>query len=105
VTEARDDGKNSAGARSPHNSAAPASAGTWVGAWAAAPVGGEPGTEQTGMAGRSVRNVVHTSAGGTGARITLSNLYGQPRSPSRTPRSPSPPAQQLRRGQPAPCAG
>jgi lysophospholipase L1-like esterase len=28
------------------------------------------------MAGRSVRNVVHTSVGGTSARITLSNLYG-----------------------------
>lgn len=73
----RDDGKNSSGARSPHNSAAPASAGTWVGAWSAAPVGGEPDTETTGMAGRSVRNVVHTSTGGSGARITLSNLYGQ----------------------------
>ncbi|WP_406125983.1 SGNH/GDSL hydrolase family protein [Streptomyces sp. NBC_00989] len=72
-----DDGKNSAGSRSGGNSAAPASAGTWVGAWAAAPVGGETGTERTGMAGRSVRNLVHTSAGGTGARITLSNLYGR----------------------------
>nr|WSY54586.1 SGNH/GDSL hydrolase family protein [Streptomyces sp. NBC_00886] len=72
-----DNGKNSDGARSGGNSAAPASAGTWVGAWSAAPVGGEPGTEPTGMAGRSVRNVVHTSAAGTGARITLSNLYGQ----------------------------
>ncbi|MFE7976736.1 SGNH/GDSL hydrolase family protein [Streptomyces shenzhenensis] len=58
-------------------SAAPASAGTWVGAWSASPVGGEPGTETQGMAGRSVRNVVHTSVGGTSARITLSNLYGQ----------------------------
>lgn len=29
------------------------------------------------MAGRSVRNVVHASTGGTSARITLSNLYGQ----------------------------
>ncbi|CAM5636788.1 SGNH/GDSL hydrolase family protein [Streptomyces griseomycini] len=57
--------------------AAPASTGTWVGSWAASPVGGEPGTELTGLAGRSVRNVVHTSAGGTGARVTLSNLYGQ----------------------------
>ncbi|WP_327403709.1 SGNH/GDSL hydrolase family protein [Streptomyces sp. NBC_01288] len=72
-----DDGKNSAGSRSGGNSAAPASAGTWVGAWAAAPVSGETGTEQTGTAGRSVRNIVHTSAGGAGARITLSNLYGQ----------------------------
>ncbi|MEU9644028.1 SGNH/GDSL hydrolase family protein [Streptomyces sp. NPDC048188] len=57
--------------------AAPASTGAWVGAWATAPAAAEPGTETTGMAGRSVRNVVHTSVGGTGARITLSNLYGQ----------------------------
>ncbi|MFF8730266.1 SGNH/GDSL hydrolase family protein [Streptomyces sp. NPDC015171] len=63
----------------PHRdpAAAPASAGTWVGAWATAPVGGEPGTETAGLAGHSVRNVVHTSTGGTGARVTLSNLYGQ----------------------------
>ncbi|MFG2377347.1 SGNH/GDSL hydrolase family protein [Streptomyces sp. NPDC048504] len=72
-----DDGRNSAGSRSGGNSAAPASAGTWVGTWAAAPVRAEVGTEETGMAGRSVRNIVHTSAGGAGARITLSNLYGQ----------------------------
>ncbi|WP_329250581.1 SGNH/GDSL hydrolase family protein [Streptomyces sp. NBC_01478] len=70
-------GTSPAGGRAPHNSAAPASAGTWVGAWSAAPVAGERGTERTGLAGRSVRNIVHTSAGGTGARITLSNLYGQ----------------------------
>ncbi|MFH9660711.1 SGNH/GDSL hydrolase family protein [Streptomyces sp. NPDC017248] len=60
-----------------HPDAAPASTGTWAAAWAAAPVGGEPGTEAAGLAGRSVRNVVHTSAGGTGARVTLSNLYGR----------------------------
>ncbi|MER5993067.1 MULTISPECIES: SGNH/GDSL hydrolase family protein [Streptomyces] len=63
--------------RARHNPAAPASTGTWVGTWATSPVGGEPGTETTGMAGRSVRNVVHTSVGGTSARVTLSNLYGQ----------------------------
>ncbi|KUN82232.1 SGNH/GDSL hydrolase family protein [Streptomyces griseoruber] len=57
-------------------SAAPASTGVWVGTWGTAPVGGEPGTETTGMAGRTVRNVVHTSVGGTSARVTLSNLYG-----------------------------
>ncbi|MFF4258944.1 SGNH/GDSL hydrolase family protein [Streptomyces sp. NPDC001663] len=57
--------------------AAPASTGIWVGAWSASPAGAEPGTETSGMAGRSVRNVVHTSVGGTSARITLSNLYGQ----------------------------
>jgi lysophospholipase L1-like esterase len=61
----------------PRNSAAPVSTGIWVGAWSASPSGAEPGTETTGMAGRSVRNVVHTSVGGTSARITLSNLYGQ----------------------------
>ncbi|MEV5877877.1 SGNH/GDSL hydrolase family protein [Streptomyces sp. NPDC052101] len=63
----------------PHHgsSAAPASTGTWVGAWSTSPVGGEPGTEQQGLAGHSVRNVVHAGTGGTSARITLSNLYGQ----------------------------
>ncbi|MGW1809270.1 SGNH/GDSL hydrolase family protein [Streptomyces sp. NPDC002078] len=62
----------------PHHgsSVAPASTGTWVAAWSASPVGGEPGTETHGLAGRSVRNIVHTSTGGTSARITLSNLYG-----------------------------
>ncbi|MEH0544627.1 SGNH/GDSL hydrolase family protein [Streptomyces sp. B21-105] len=50
--------------------------GVWVGAWAAAPAGGEPGTETGGTAGRTVRNVVHTGVGGTGARVALSNLYG-----------------------------
>ncbi|MEU6506588.1 SGNH/GDSL hydrolase family protein [Streptomyces sp. NPDC046942] len=60
-----------------HSSAAPASTGTWTGAWATAPVGGEPGTETEGLAGHSVRNVIHANTGGTSARITLSNLYGQ----------------------------
>ncbi|MFD5078387.1 SGNH/GDSL hydrolase family protein [Streptomyces sp. NPDC058371] len=66
-----------AGGRTPHNPAAPASTGAWVGSWSASPAGAEPGTETNGMAGRSVRNVVHASVGGTSARITLSNLYGQ----------------------------
>jgi lysophospholipase L1-like esterase len=48
-----------------------------VGAWSASPAAAEPGTETDGMAGRSVRNVVHTGVGGTSARVTLSNLYGQ----------------------------
>ncbi|MCQ9185298.1 SGNH/GDSL hydrolase family protein [Streptomyces sp. IBSBF 2953] len=56
--------------------AAPVSTGVWVGAWAAAPAGGEPGTAADGMAGRTVRNVVHTGVGGSAARVTLSNLYG-----------------------------
>jgi lysophospholipase L1-like esterase len=74
------DGSNStvsAGPRHPQNSAAPASTGTWSGSWSASPAGGEPGTETDGLAGRSVRNVVHTSIGGTSARITFSNLFGQ----------------------------
>ncbi|MFD8430461.1 SGNH/GDSL hydrolase family protein [Streptomyces coelicoflavus] len=66
-----------AGGRLPRGDVAPASTGAWVGAWATAPAAAEPGTGTTGMAGRSVRNVVHTSVGGTSARITLSNLYGQ----------------------------
>ncbi|HZF93101.1 SGNH/GDSL hydrolase family protein [Streptomyces sp.] len=61
----------------PGSSAAPASTGTWVGTWSASPAAAEPGTETTGLADRSVRNVVHTSVGGTSARITLSNLYGR----------------------------
>ncbi|WP_108999661.1 SGNH/GDSL hydrolase family protein [Streptomyces rishiriensis] len=56
--------------------AAPVSTGVWVGAWAAAPAGAEPGTAADGMAGRTVRNVVHTGVGGSAARVTLSNLYG-----------------------------
>ncbi|MFI1566206.1 SGNH/GDSL hydrolase family protein [Streptomyces sp. NPDC020490] len=83
VGVAADDGTATAGNSTPakgsrpHNSAAPASTGIWVGAWAASPAGAEPGTETEGLAGRSVRNVVHVSVGGTSARITLSNLYGQ----------------------------
>ncbi|MFE0180793.1 SGNH/GDSL hydrolase family protein [Streptomyces olivaceus] len=65
------------GGRASRGDAAPASTGAWVGSWSASPAAAEPGTETTGMAGRSVRNVVHTSVGGTSVRITLSNLYGQ----------------------------
>ncbi|MEU6355244.1 SGNH/GDSL hydrolase family protein [Streptomyces sp. NPDC047072] len=65
------------GARPGHPSAAPASTSLWVGAWSAAPVGAEPGTATDGLAGRSLRNVVHSGVGGTSARVTLSNLYGR----------------------------
>nr|WP_229815934.1 SGNH/GDSL hydrolase family protein [Streptomyces lucensis] len=81
LTVAADDGtdRTTFADNRPHrdSAAAPASTGTWVGSWATAPVGGEPGTEARGMAGQSVRNVVHADTGGTAARITLSNLYGQ----------------------------
>ncbi|MFI5807722.1 SGNH/GDSL hydrolase family protein [Streptomyces sp. NPDC051561] len=53
----------------------PATSARWTGTWSASPVSGEPGTAQ-GLPGKSIRNVVHTSIGGTGARITLSNLFG-----------------------------
>ncbi|QKW06734.1 SGNH/GDSL hydrolase family protein [Streptomyces sp. NA04227] len=66
-----------AGSRSQQNRAAPASNGAWVGAWSSAPAGAEPGTRLAGHAGQSLRNVVHTSVGGSGARVTLSNLFGQ----------------------------
>jgi lysophospholipase L1-like esterase len=61
----------------PHGSAAPASARVWVGTWSASPAAAEPGTDARGLAGHSVRNVVHTSVGGTSARVTLSNLFGR----------------------------
>ncbi len=59
----------------PQGSADPASSGSWVGTWATAPADAEPRT-WSGFAGRTLRNVVHTSVGGTSARITLSNLFG-----------------------------
>ncbi|MFE7568113.1 SGNH/GDSL hydrolase family protein [Streptomyces sp. NPDC057539] len=58
----------------PMGTAAPASADNWTGTWAAAPAGAEPGAP-VGYPGRSIRNVVHTSLGGSKVRITLSNLY------------------------------
>ncbi|MEV0122071.1 SGNH/GDSL hydrolase family protein [Streptomyces sp. NPDC050703] len=78
VTGTGDDARDTinAGGRTPRNSAAPASSGTWVGSWSASPAGAEPRTERKGFAGRSIRNVVHTSVGGASARVTLSNLYG-----------------------------
>lgn len=64
-----------AATRKAHGPVAPASAGTWVGTWSAAASAPEPHTYD-GYAGMSIRNVVHTSIGGSGVRIHLSNLYG-----------------------------
>ncbi|KWT63339.1 SGNH hydrolase [Streptomyces albus subsp. albus] len=50
-------------------------AGRWAGTWSAAAAAVEPGNLD-GYAGTSIRNVVHTSIGGTSARIQLSNLLG-----------------------------
>ncbi|WP_142217356.1 SGNH/GDSL hydrolase family protein [Streptomyces sp. SLBN-118] len=60
--------------------AAPAA--VWVGTWSAPPVeaaaDGDPGGGDPREPGaRTVRNVVHTSIGGTAARLTLSNLLGR----------------------------
>ncbi|MGW1762955.1 SGNH/GDSL hydrolase family protein [Streptomyces sp. NPDC002073] len=49
----------------------------WVGTWSSAPVDAEPDTYLRGHAGRTFRNVVHTSIGGSRVRITLSNLFGK----------------------------
>jgi lysophospholipase L1-like esterase len=47
----------------------------WVGTWAAAPAAAVPNTPD-GYPGYSIRNVVHTSAGGDRARVHLSNAFG-----------------------------
>ncbi|WP_199441968.1 SGNH/GDSL hydrolase family protein [Umezawaea beigongshangensis] len=47
----------------------------WVGTWGAAAAGPVPGTEN-GYPDRSIRNVVHSSVGGTSARVRLSNVFG-----------------------------
>ncbi|MBT2380397.1 SGNH/GDSL hydrolase family protein [Streptomyces sp. ISL-111] len=58
------------------NPVAPAHVGgDWIATWTTAPVGPEPNTDN-GFPGSTIRNVVHTSAGGDAARITLSNLFG-----------------------------
>ncbi len=61
------------------NPAEPASTGTWVGAWSTSPAGAEPGTEITGMAGRSVRNVVHATTGGRAPGSRCPTSTGSPR--------------------------
>ncbi|MBB1254425.1 SGNH/GDSL hydrolase family protein [Streptomyces alkaliterrae] len=55
--------------------AAPASSGNWVGTWATAAAASEPDAPR-GHPDTSIRNIVHTSVGGTAARVQLSNLFG-----------------------------
>ncbi|KAA2258766.1 SGNH/GDSL hydrolase family protein [Solihabitans fulvus] len=54
--------------------------GDWVGTWAAPPqlpsAGFVPNWSESGFTNNSVREVVRISAGGAGARITLSNAHG-----------------------------
>ncbi|WP_069811155.1 SGNH/GDSL hydrolase family protein [Streptomyces sp. TP-A0874] len=62
--------------RSKHGGpAAPAASGSWVGSWSTAPAAAEPHSER-GYPNTSIRNIVHTSIGGSGIRVRLSNLYG-----------------------------
>ncbi|CAL9411503.1 hypothetical protein SUDANB171_01663 [Streptomyces sp. enrichment culture] len=70
-----DEGRPVRAAPGPPGAVVPASQGAWVGAWSAAPTGSEPSTRD-GLGGRSLRNVVQVSAGGTAVRVELSNRYG-----------------------------
>ncbi|MDT3396612.1 SGNH/GDSL hydrolase family protein [Streptomyces sp. B1866] len=63
------------GGYEPPGRAVPAYPAGWVGTWSAPAVGAEPGLPRD-PGGVSVRNVVHTSVGGSRARIEVSNLYG-----------------------------
>ena len=47
---------------------------SWVGTWAMSPMRGDAGT---GLAGRTLRQIVHTSVAGDQLRVRLSNLYGE----------------------------
>jgi lysophospholipase L1-like esterase len=49
----------------------------WVGTWSAAQVAaGTSGLSATGFDDQTVRNIVHTSAGGSRVRLRLSNVFG-----------------------------
>jgi lysophospholipase L1-like esterase len=52
-----------------------ASSGDWVGTWGAAPAGPVANTGN-GYVNYSIRNVIHTSVGGSSARVRFSNLFG-----------------------------
>lgn len=51
-------------------------AGDWVGTWQTAMANTAAGTDQ-GLPNHSIRNLVHTSVGGSAARVRLSNVYGK----------------------------
>jgi lysophospholipase L1-like esterase len=56
-------------------SSPPRAAQAWTGSWAAAPAGADVANPD-GFAGRSVRNVIHLSVGGTAVRVHLTNAFG-----------------------------
>ena len=47
----------------------------WSTAWATAPTAAQVGTDQ-GLAGYTIRDVVHLTAGGNRVRVRLSNRFG-----------------------------
>jgi lysophospholipase L1-like esterase len=54
------------------------SAASWAGTWAAAVTrGNATGSTNAGFADQSVRLIVHSTVGGTRARVRLSNIYGE----------------------------
>ncbi|MEV5137792.1 SGNH/GDSL hydrolase family protein [Streptomyces syringium] len=69
------EGRSATKVPEPGRPATSAASGAWIGSWSTSPSAAEPNTPN-GYAGQSIRNVVHTTIGGTGARIQLSNLYG-----------------------------
>ncbi|HJT18022.1 MAG TPA: SGNH/GDSL hydrolase family protein, partial [Thermoanaerobaculia bacterium] len=48
---------------------------TWIGTWAASPQPHIPAALKT-FNNQTIRLIVHTSAGGSKARVRISNLYG-----------------------------
>ncbi len=50
--------------------------GNWTGSWQTAMSGTAPDTEH-GLPDHSIRNLVHTSAGGSEVRVRLSNVFGK----------------------------
>jgi lysophospholipase L1-like esterase len=49
----------------------------WVATWGASPTAAEPGTSAShGFAGRTIRNIVFTSVGGSMVRVRFTNAFG-----------------------------
>jgi hypothetical protein len=60
----------------PSSAATPARhSGDWVGTWASSASGTVPNLP-TGYVNRTIRNVVHTSVGGSRVRVSLTNVLG-----------------------------
>ncbi|MEV1329267.1 SGNH/GDSL hydrolase family protein [Micromonospora costi] len=68
-------GLTSPAAASGQDAQSAAPPGAWVGTWSASASGTVPNVP-TGYADRTIRNVVHTSVGGSGVRVSLTNVLG-----------------------------